>query len=137
MRFPPIRPESQDNNLGNNFGSEVNVVDAVAKWREKRSVRACMIPGTGPCTVNGECCSDFCVNHVCCLHKNTCDMSRYGGKHGNMEDSLEKSDPGRPGHDPVVSLVPKLDSSLQLSWHKKNSLHYKLIQCILLHVRFK
>ena len=94
-----MRPESQENNLRNDFGSEVNVVDVVAKWREKRSVSTCMIPGTGPCTVNGECCSDFCVNHVCCLHKNTCNMSSHG---------LEKSDPGRPGPDPVVSLVPKL-----------------------------
>ena len=97
-----MRLENLDNNVRTDFGSEVNEVNAVAQWRGKKSILECMIPGTGPCTVNGDCCSDYCVNHVCCLHQNTC----------RMEDSIDKSDPnpGRP--DPVVSIVPKSDSPL-------------------------
>lgn len=49
-------------------------VDFDARAREKRGVTICRIAGTGPCAENSECCSKVCVNHVCCLHSETCKM---------------------------------------------------------------
>ena len=43
--------------------------------REKRGVTMCRVAGTGPCARNAECCSNVCVNKICCLHDQTCKIS--------------------------------------------------------------
>ena len=35
----------------------------------------CRIAGTGPCARHAECCSNVCINKICCLHDQTCKMS--------------------------------------------------------------
>ena len=69
-----MRLENQHNHGINGLHFNIDQVDFDARAREKRGVTICRVAGTGPCTENSECCSKVCVNHVCCLHSETCKM---------------------------------------------------------------
>lgn len=118
-----IRSEMRDNDIGNAFGSELHEVDVDAQVREKRGVVVCKISGTGPCSGDGECCSAFCVNRVCCLHKNTCNMTSIVQHENRMQEQLEKEEELRRNTEKIegsiegseedeVSTVPKPESQL-------------------------
>ena len=57
------------------MGFKLGFSDVYAQVRNKRGVTICRIAGTGPCTVDSDCCSNVCVNNVCCLHNETCKMT--------------------------------------------------------------
>ncbi len=69
-----MRSEIQHNYVTNGLRFDIGQTDIDAKVREKRGVTICRVAGTGPCTENSEGCSKVCVNHVCCLHSETCKM---------------------------------------------------------------